>query len=107
MELPTRLPGAEWQLDASFNAADEILRDPDLVIVYKAALEKGPSLSSAEGQLHRRPDLLNFQSAIIPLVVKISLARSLGFAEHYRLGRARVEGEGEVDACDWQLPQTN
>jgi hypothetical protein len=28
-DLPVPLPGDEWQLDASFNAGDEILRDPD------------------------------------------------------------------------------
>jgi hypothetical protein len=35
------LPGAEWQLDTKFNLADELLRDPDLKTVVKAALEKG------------------------------------------------------------------
>ena len=40
-DLPTPLPGAEWQLDANFSAAEEILRDPDLKTVFKAALEKG------------------------------------------------------------------
>jgi hypothetical protein len=43
-DLPAPLPGAEWQLDASFNAADEILRDPELATVYEAALEKGAEL---------------------------------------------------------------
>ena len=43
-DLPAPLPGAEWQLDASFNAGDEILRDPELATVYKAALEKGAEL---------------------------------------------------------------
>lgn len=40
-DLPKPLPGAEWQLDAKFNAADELLRDPELKAVLKAALEKG------------------------------------------------------------------
>jgi hypothetical protein len=39
--VPKPLPGAEWQLDARFNAAEELLRDPDLKVVIKAALEKG------------------------------------------------------------------
>jgi hypothetical protein len=39
--VPPALPGAEWQRDATFNAADEILRDPDLKTVFKAALDKG------------------------------------------------------------------
>lgn len=40
-DLPKPLPGAEWQLDAKFNVADELLRDPELKAVLKAALEKG------------------------------------------------------------------
>ena len=43
-DLPMPLPGAEWQLDKKFNAAEEILRDPSLETVYKAALEKGCQL---------------------------------------------------------------
>ena len=40
-DLPKSLPGAEWQLDTKFNLADELLRDPGLKSVLKAALEKG------------------------------------------------------------------
>jgi hypothetical protein len=40
-DLPKPLPGAEWQLDTKFNVADELLRDPGLKPVLKAALEKG------------------------------------------------------------------
>ena len=40
-DLPKSLPGAEWQLDTKFNVADELLRDPELKSVLKAALEKG------------------------------------------------------------------
>jgi hypothetical protein len=40
-DLPTPLPGAEWQTDEKFSAADELLNDPELKIVFKAALEKG------------------------------------------------------------------
>ena len=40
-DLPKPLPGAEWQLDTKFNAADELLRDPELKSVPKAVLEKG------------------------------------------------------------------
>ena len=39
--MPKPLPGAEWQLDTKFKLADELLRDPDLKTVVKAALEKG------------------------------------------------------------------
>jgi hypothetical protein len=39
--VPPALPGAEWQRNATFNAAEEILRDPDLKTVFKAALDKG------------------------------------------------------------------
>ena len=34
-------PGVEWQLDTKFNLANELLRDPELKSVLKAALEKG------------------------------------------------------------------
>jgi hypothetical protein len=40
-DLPVPLPGAEWQRDASFNAGEEILRDPDMKAVFKSALENG------------------------------------------------------------------
>ena len=39
--MPEPLPGAEWQLDTKFNVADELLHDPELKVVFKAALEKG------------------------------------------------------------------
>jgi hypothetical protein len=39
--VPKPLPGAEWQRDARFNAAEELLRDPELKVAIKAALEKG------------------------------------------------------------------
>jgi hypothetical protein len=44
--VPKPLPGAEWQLDLKFNAAEELLRDPDLKAVIKAALVKGAELVS-------------------------------------------------------------
>ena len=40
-DLPTPLSGAEWQIDQNFSVADELLKHPDLKIVFKAALEKG------------------------------------------------------------------
>jgi hypothetical protein len=40
-DLPTPVPGAEWRIDEKFNVADELLRDPELKTVFKAALEKG------------------------------------------------------------------
>ena|SRR6266478_3606299 len=40
-DLPTPVPGAEWQIDQKFNAAEELLRNPKLKVVFKAALEKG------------------------------------------------------------------
>jgi hypothetical protein len=39
--VPKPLPGAEWQLDAKFNAADELLRDPELEAVIKSLSKKG------------------------------------------------------------------
>ena len=43
-DLPVALPGAEWQLDTKFNAAEEILRDPSLETTHRAALETGCQL---------------------------------------------------------------
>ncbi|MBR1279243.1 hypothetical protein [Bradyrhizobium sp. AUGA SZCCT0283] len=45
-DLPQPLPGAEWQPDARFSAADELLSNPDLKTVFKEALEKGAALYS-------------------------------------------------------------
>jgi hypothetical protein len=35
------VPGAEWRIDGKFSAADELLHDPELKVVFKAAMEKG------------------------------------------------------------------
>jgi len=39
-DLPRPVPGAEWRIDGKFSAADEVLHDPELKVVFKAALEK-------------------------------------------------------------------
>ena len=55
--IPKPLPGAEWQLDARFNAAEELQRDPDLEVVIRAALEKGAEVvhfSEKAGEARRR-----------------------------------------------------
>ena len=43
-DLPKPLPGAEWQVDKTFNLAGELLRDPELKTVLKAVLEKGAEI---------------------------------------------------------------
>lgn len=43
-DLPKPLPGAEWQVDKTFNLAEELLREPELKSVVKAALEKGAEI---------------------------------------------------------------
>lgn len=40
-DLPEPEPGAEWALDSKFNAAEELLRDPNLKAVFMAAIKKG------------------------------------------------------------------
>jgi len=40
-DLPKPLSGAEWQRDLTFNAAEEVLANPDLKDVFKAAIENG------------------------------------------------------------------
>jgi hypothetical protein len=39
--LPTPTPGSEWRKAEKFQAGDEILNDPGLKEVFKAALDKG------------------------------------------------------------------
>jgi hypothetical protein len=39
--LPKPVTGAQWQRDAKFNVAEELLRDPPLKDVIKAAIDKG------------------------------------------------------------------
>jgi hypothetical protein len=39
--LPDPIPGSEWREDTSFSAAEELLREPKLKTVFKAALESG------------------------------------------------------------------
>ena len=39
--LPEHCAGDEWVFDTTFNAAQEILRDPSLKDVFKAAIDKG------------------------------------------------------------------
>ena len=51
--LPKPLPGAEWQLDAKFNVADELLRDPEFKAVLKAALDNGARLGVEKAQVGR------------------------------------------------------
>ena len=46
-DLPLPLPGAEWQADAKFSPAGELLSNPDMKAVYKEALARGVALYSA------------------------------------------------------------
>jgi hypothetical protein len=45
-DLPKPLPGAEWRHDRTFNAAEEVLTDPNLKDVFKAAIENGVAVVS-------------------------------------------------------------
>ena len=65
-DLPKPLPGAEWQVDKTFNLAGELLRDPELKTVLKAVLEKGAEIvsdpnssssSSRDDEIHHRKTL--------------------------------------------------
>ena len=47
-KLPKGLPGAEWHLDTKFNVAEELLRDPPLKDVIKAAIAKGIEVVALE-----------------------------------------------------------
>jgi hypothetical protein len=43
-DLPAPSPGAEWQLDMKFNAAEEILANPDMKNVFVEAIAKGAAV---------------------------------------------------------------
>jgi hypothetical protein len=43
-DLPDPLPGAEWQQDVKFNAAEEVFANPDLRDVFREAIAKGAAL---------------------------------------------------------------
>jgi hypothetical protein len=47
--LPDPLPGSKWLEDTSFSAADELVRDPGLKAVFKAALESGCEIVKRAG----------------------------------------------------------
>ena len=38
---PEPVSGAEWVLDSRFNAAEEVLQNPSLKDIYRAAIENG------------------------------------------------------------------
>jgi hypothetical protein len=40
-DLPPSLPGAEWQQDIKFNAAEEVLDNPTLRDVFKEVIATG------------------------------------------------------------------
>jgi hypothetical protein len=39
--LPDARPRSQWQEVAPFSAADEVLAEPELKVVFKAAIERG------------------------------------------------------------------
>ena len=43
--LPEPVPGGEWAPDTKFNAAEELLRDPEMKFIFKAAIDEGVKLS--------------------------------------------------------------
>jgi hypothetical protein len=42
--LAETIPGADWQIDPEFNAAEEILRDPTIKTVFRTVIAKGVKL---------------------------------------------------------------
>ena len=44
-DLPAPLPGAEWAADSKFNAAEELLNDPQLKATIAAALKSWARLN--------------------------------------------------------------
>ena len=48
--MPAARDGMTWHLLSSFNAAEEILKDPDLKDVFKAAISNGCAIVEAKGE---------------------------------------------------------
>ena len=42
--MPEPKVGAEWQIDNSFNAIEELKRNPDFKDVFRAAIDKGSAV---------------------------------------------------------------
>jgi hypothetical protein len=42
--LPQPKVGAEWQIDDTFNAAEELLRHPNVKEIFKTAIDKGSAV---------------------------------------------------------------
>jgi hypothetical protein len=53
-KLPEPQPGAEWQLDHNFNAAEVLLQRPDLKSTIKQAIDNGIAILEGS-QVERRP----------------------------------------------------
>jgi len=45
-ELPTNIAGAEWAADTKFSAANEVIADPKLKIIFKAAIQRGYAVTT-------------------------------------------------------------
>ena len=43
-DLPDPTAGAEWAVDITFNAAEELLRDPTLKDAFKSAIDNGSTV---------------------------------------------------------------
>ena len=39
--LPEPVPDGEWAHDGKFNAAEELLRDPEMKFIFKTAIDEG------------------------------------------------------------------
>jgi hypothetical protein len=53
-ELPLSAPGTEWQQDTKFNAAEEILANPDLRDVFKEVIAKGIAIVQQKSKAAER-----------------------------------------------------
>jgi hypothetical protein len=47
--LPDPRPQSQWREDASFSAADELLTEPELKTLFKAAIERGFAIVPKSG----------------------------------------------------------
>src|SRR6516164_2649852 len=54
-DLPGPLPGSNWQLDPKFNAAKELLHNPELKAAVAAALKNGVEIVGAQLKVKQKP----------------------------------------------------
>ena len=91
-DMPAPLPGAEWQLDPNFNAAEELLRDPALEAAFNRVRKgrRGCNRAQVEGLIpcrlggRRRGKWGVTRKALIPACLLLLSVKLLESVRHWR-----------------------